>query len=305
MASSGPAGRGGGAARSKDQGKGPASSRTQSTRAAATAPKPAPRAGAAAEPRYQQVARTLKAAIVRGRYPVGARLPTEAELCERFAISRFTAREALRLLATAGLVTRRQRAGTVVIALPGEARYTPTLASVNDLLQYARDTEMRIVHVGRIALDKARARSFGAPAGESWIHLVGIRHEAATQGRPPRAGARGARKAPAKAATTRPLCVVQVFLNPILSGIESRLRTRRTTIYAMIENEFGHPIERVEQDLTGALLAAEDATRLDAAPGAAALQIVRRYYGAAGVLLQVAENVHPADRFTFRMQLHK
>ena len=164
---------------------------------------------------------------------------------------------------------------------------------------------MRILHIGHVALDKARARSFGAEPGAQWIHVVGIRHASATDGASPAAGAHAGRGARARKAQARPLCVVRVFLNPILAGIESRLRTRRTTIYSIIENEFGHPIERVEQDLTGAILDAEDAARLDAKPGAAALHIVRRYYGPADVLLQVAENVHPADRFTFRMQLRK
>jgi DNA-binding GntR family transcriptional regulator len=270
-------------------------------RKAAAAPPPSGPSGVA-EPRYQQVARELKGAITGGQYPVGARLPTEAELCERFSISRFTAREAVRLLATAGLVTRRQRAGTVVIALPDEARYTPTLASLNDLQQYARDTEMRIVELGRVVLDKARARAFGAEPGAQWIHAVGIRHETATGGTLRGAGAARSR---VRAGEGRPFCVVRVFLNPILAGIENRLRTRRAAIYSIIESEYGHPIERVEQDLTGTLLDAADAARLDATPGAAALCIVRRYYDAGGVLLQVAENVHPADRFTFRMQLHR
>jgi DNA-binding GntR family transcriptional regulator len=265
--------------------------------------RPAEAAGAA-EPRYQQVARQLKGAIAGGQYPLGARLPTEAELCERFGISRFTAREAVRLLATAGLVTRRQRAGTVVIALPDEARYTPTLSSLNDLQQYARDTEMRIVQVGRVALDKARARTFDAEPGAQWIHAVGIRHETATGGAARGAGARAARGRE-RPGEGRPFCLVRIYLNPILAGIEGRLRTRRVAIYSIIESEFGHPIERVEQDLTGTLLDAEDAASLDATPGAAALCIVRRYYDPAGVLLQVAENVHPADRFTFRMQLRR
>jgi DNA-binding GntR family transcriptional regulator len=245
-------------------------------------------------PRYQQIARELKAAIAAGRYPVGARLPTEVELCEHFTISRFTAREAVRLLATAGLVTRRQRAGTIVIALPGEARYAPTLSSINDLMQYARDTEMRTLHVGRIALDKARARAFGAEPGREWIHLVGIRREATGGAGRPRAG----RKA-------RPLCVTRVFINPLLEGIEARLRTRRSTIYALIENEYGRTIERVEQELSGTLLDAEDAARLEAEPGAPALLVVRRYFDAGGTLLEASESVHPADRFTFRMQLRR
>ena len=246
-------------------------------------------AAASDDPRYLQIAHELKAAIVDGRYPVGARLPTEAELCERFDISRFTAREAVRVLSSAGLVTRRQRAGTVVIALPGEARYTHTLASLDDLQQYARDTQMRLVFVGKVALDKARARAFGDAAGAEWTYAIGIRREAAASGRTP----------------DRPICVTRLYLSPQLAGIEAKLRGRRAAVYSIIENDYGRPIERVEQDLFGAVLDAEDAANLEAAPGAPALQIVRRYYDAKGTLLEVAENIHPADRFSYRMQLRK
>src|SRR5215203_4851633 len=57
--------------------------------------------------RYLQIARELKRTIADGTYAVGARLPTELELCEQFGISRFTARAAVRVLSSAGLVTRR------------------------------------------------------------------------------------------------------------------------------------------------------------------------------------------------------
>ncbi len=50
---------------------------------------------APADHRYLQVARTLRKEIVDGVYPVGSQLPTEHELCERFAVSRYTVREAL------------------------------------------------------------------------------------------------------------------------------------------------------------------------------------------------------------------
>src|SRR5690242_21711670 len=65
-----------------------------------------PRLSPHPEPRYLAVANSLIAAISQGRYPVGSTLPTEHELCERFGISRFTAREALRQLLDAGLVVR-------------------------------------------------------------------------------------------------------------------------------------------------------------------------------------------------------
>ena len=57
-------------------------------------------------PLYQTVAEQLTSAIEQGRYPVGSMLPTEAELCTQFAVSRQTVREATRLLLQLGLVSR-------------------------------------------------------------------------------------------------------------------------------------------------------------------------------------------------------
>jgi len=256
-----------------------------------------------ARPRYLRIAAELTAAISSGRYPVGARLPTELELCERFGISRFTAREAVRVLSSAGLVSRRQRAGTTVIATPGEARYTHDAASVRDLFQYALDTELRLLFIGKVALDKERARQFGSPLGEEWVYAIGIRFESGNGIEKDQKSASPA--GVARAAAPRPIAVTRLFLNPALEGIEAKLRERRMAVYALIEREYKVSIVRVEQDLQGTVLDAEDAHNLAAQAGAPALRIVRRYFDADDRLLEVAENIHPADRFTYRMNLHK
>ena len=240
------------------------------------------------QPRYLQIARELKRSIADGSYPVGARLPTELELCEQFGISRFTARAAVRILSSAGLVVRRQRVGTVVVATPDDARYSHDAASLRDLLQYAQDTELRLIYIGKVALTKAQAREFGVKAGEEWIYAIGMRHGAKTNGH-----------------GDRPFCLTRLYLNPVLKGIETRLRARKTAVYALIENEYKIPIERVEQDFQGVVLDADDAANLGAPVGAPALRIVRRYYSDDGRLLELADNVHPSDRFTYQMQLRK
>lgn len=242
-------------------------------------------------PRYLQIARELTAAITSGRYPVGARLPTELELCEHFAISRFTAREAVRVLSSAGLVTRRQRVGTVVIATPDEARYTHAASSVADLFQYAQDTELRLIYIGKLALARDRAQQFGAKVGDEWTYAVGLRSETAL--------------APAKAKDSRPICVTRLFLNPLLKGIDAKLRERKTAVYALIEREYKVNIQRVEQELQSVALDADDAANLGTSAGSPALLVLRRYYDDRDQLLEVAENIHPGDRFTYRMQLRK
>ena len=68
-----------------------------------------------ADHRYLQVARALRKEIVDGVYPVGSQLPTEHQLCERFSVSRYTIREALRRLRDDNLVASRPRAGTLTL----------------------------------------------------------------------------------------------------------------------------------------------------------------------------------------------
>ena len=91
----------------------------------------------------------------------------------------------------------------------------------------------------------------------------------------------------------------------MLKGIESKLRGRKTAVYALIEREYKVSIQRVEQELQGVVLDADDAANLHSEVGAPALRVVRRYYSDQGVLLEVADNIHPSDRFTYRMELRR
>ena len=260
--------------------------RTAPTRTDSPIVRPGARVAAVADDRpiYLQVAGMLTRGIEDGTWPVGARLPTEIELCAEYSISRYTAREAIRMLTAAGLVKRRQRVGTVVTALPADARYSHEVRSLSDLLQYARTTRLRFASIERVPLDRALARRFGVKAGEAWIRATGVRRDSSTD---------------------RPICITRLFLNPVLEGIEDRLRHCRTAVYALIEKQYGLQTERVEQELVGVVLDADDARALEVAPGSAALRIYRYYYDASDRLLEVADNLHPSDHFTYRISVRR
>lgn len=72
------------------------------------------------EARYQAIEAYLTEIIERSA--PGDPLPTEAELCERFSVSRMTVRQALQSLANAGLVDRRRGQGTFVASRPMHRR---------------------------------------------------------------------------------------------------------------------------------------------------------------------------------------
>jgi DNA-binding GntR family transcriptional regulator len=237
-----------------------------------------------ASPRYVQIAASLRRAIAEGRYPVGAQLPTEHELCRQLGVSRFTVREAIRVLTSAGLVRRKARAGTVVTALPDDTRYRHSIGSVRDLIQYAQTTDFHYVYVGRIELSRTQARAMAVRPGEKWIYAVALRRES-----------NGG----------KPFSVTRLYLNPALKGIERALRGAKGPVYSIIERDFGVRIERVEQVISGVVLDEEDAANLGVPAGTPGLAVRRSYYDDTGRLVEFADNVHPASRFAYRMELRR
>ena len=71
-------------------------------------------------PLYQQLADELAAGLQKGDYAVGARIPSEHELAQRYRLGRPTVRQATEVLVRRGLLERRRGAGTFV-STPREA----------------------------------------------------------------------------------------------------------------------------------------------------------------------------------------
>ena len=111
--------------------------------------------------RYLQVARALRKEIVDGVYPVGSQLPTEHQLCERFSVSRYTVREALRRLRDDNLVASRPRAGTLVVPRPSSDSYVQDVVSINDLLAFATGAQFAIESTGMTVIDDELAARTG------------------------------------------------------------------------------------------------------------------------------------------------
>ena len=66
------------------------------------------------KPLYDQVFDQIKDMIRSGTYCAGDQLPSEKELMERMGVSRVTVRQALRLLADAGIIETRKGKGSIV-----------------------------------------------------------------------------------------------------------------------------------------------------------------------------------------------
>lgn len=95
--------------------------------------------------KYEIIAEDLQKKIQSGEYRADEKLPQEMELCRQYDTSRITIREALDLLVTRGLITRRRGAGTYVKALTGELSDTEKFARSQQFGGFTSDMKGRNV----------------------------------------------------------------------------------------------------------------------------------------------------------------
>src|SRR6516164_9296009 len=237
-----------------------------------------------ADHRYIQVARALRKEIVDGVYPVGSQLPTEHQLCERFSVSRYTVREALRRLRDDNLVASRPRAGTLVVPRPSSDSYVQDVVSINDLLAFATGAQFAIESTGMVRIDNELATRTGLTSGEEWLAVRGFRQ------------IEGA---------TFPVCRTEYYINRAFAAVGRLLQRHSGPIFPLIEDLFGVSISELHQEIAAVLLSPELADGLGVAAGTAALQMRRRYKPADGEMAQVTINTHLAANFRYAMTMRR
>jgi GntR family transcriptional regulator len=235
-----------------------------------------------AQPLYARIEAKLREQIAAGRHPVGALLPTEAELCSTLKVSRHTVREALRRLVEAGLVERRQGAGSIVVAREPARGEVHAIRNIDGLMQYAVDTRLIIQQHGLAPLSAEEAAQTLGEAGAEWLKVQGLR-----------LGNDG-----------RPLATVSVLVHPRFAAIEPDL-PERGAIYRLIEQRFGVAVAEVVQEISAGPMPPAIAAALGRRPRATAMLFVRRYVLMDGQTLLVSRSWHPAERFTYAMRLRR
>ena len=121
--------------------------------------------------RYREIERYLRAQVEGA--PPGAPLPSEAELCERFSVSRMTVRQALQELTNDGLVERRRGQGTFVAHRPVHRRPGVFLSFTEEMNRRGVQATSRLLSAGMdeprrpeaIDLGLAPVRGAGGVAG--------------------------------------------------------------------------------------------------------------------------------------------
>ncbi|MER5928991.1 GntR family transcriptional regulator [Streptomyces sp. NPDC002054] len=125
--------------------------------------------------RHEEIAEELRRAIDREEYAVGALLPAETQLAERFGVSRGTVRQAVLALTTEGLIGSRQGARRVVLA----SRRSQSFAELRSFAQWAR--AMGRTATGRVVSSEYHpagdldAMRLQVAAGAPVLHVLRVR----------------------------------------------------------------------------------------------------------------------------------
>lgn len=232
--------------------------------------------------RYLQVARALRKDIVDGVYPVGSQLPTEHELCQRFSVSRYTVREALRRLRDDNLVSSRPRAGTLVVPRTSSDAYD--VMSINDLVAFAIDARFVIESIAMVTVDDELATRTQLGKGQEWLAVRGFRETEDAE---------------------FPLCRTEYYINRAFAAVGRLLQRHSGPIFPLIEDLFGLRIVEVHQEIAAVLISPALAAGLAIEPGTPALEVHRTYTTSDGQVAQLTINTHPASRFRHSMTMRR
>ncbi len=232
-------------------------------------------------PRYVEILEALQAEIVAGDFAVGTLLPSEASLCERFNVSRFTVREALRRLQADGMVSRIQGAGSRVLRDTQTGMFVQDYRSMSELTQYAVDTELELITVKDTVLSADLAGHFGRQPGETWVQMLGLR------------------RSPEGA----PLALVESYVPDRFRELAPELAVKSGPIYAGLAASIGETVDRVDQETQALGAPGYVADVMGLTSGAPVLRILRRYTSASGLLIASFNWHYGGDRYIHRTRI--
>ena len=124
-------------------------------------------------PQYRQIEQALRERISTLR--PGERLPSDAELCAEFGVSRMTARNAMQRLAVDGLIRREPGRGSFVAQPPAHRRTNRLMTFTQEMLRAGRVPSSRMLTRVIRPSSTAEAASLGIPAHQPVVHLRRLR----------------------------------------------------------------------------------------------------------------------------------
>jgi GntR family transcriptional regulator len=221
------------------------------------------------------VADRIRRQIASGELEVGTRFAPEPELAEEYGVSRATLREALKSLEREGLILRRQRAGTTIMARPALAHPLQRNGSVRELIEASgRSHRVQEAQLRFLEAPAEVAATLELKAGRPVVELERVR---TADGAP-------------------------VVLT--IDHLDARLVERATApllpevpLYAWLAEHCAVEVTYGVANLSAILASNRIATKLAVADGTPLLRLVQTDFTASGRPVLRSEELHVAEAF--------
>lgn len=234
-------------------------------------------------PAYKRLLADLREAIEQGVYGDSERMPTEAELCREYGVSRHTVRQAFQDLVAEGLVYRVSGRGTFVTGLSRRGRYLRSFGTVEELMSWT-GTEMEVLSPFEARTDPEAAARLDLPGEEVAVVVVRRLYQDV------------------------PFVVTHVKVPPELwesLGPEGLPTDGSGTVLGTLERFLPHPVAAVSQEITAQPAPAELSGLIDCQPGEPILYVEREYFDSDGKPVELAVSHYNPRRYSYRLELRR
>ncbi len=223
------------------------------------------------QPHYRQIEQALRERI--STLGPGARLPSDAELCVEFGVSRMTARNAMQRLAEDGLIAREPGRGSFVADPPTHRRANRLMTFTQEMFRAGRTptsrTLTRVIRPSTVA----EAASLGIALGQPVVHL------------------RRLRKADDQPVALESAVLISACADAVLTADLDHGSLHETL------GRTGFVLARGMATISAGAATAEDARLLEIRPGDPLLVERRVIMDVHGRRIESTESRYPADRY--------
>lgn len=229
-------------------------------------------------PRYIEIAAALRRQVALAR--PGDRLPSDAELCDRFGVSRMTARQAVQLLANERLLVRRRGEGTFVAPRAVQRLLGSPLSFTENMRRRGLRASSRLLQSGWIDPTPEDLEALRLAPGTRVILVERLR-----------------------LADDQPMAIERVVLTPSLEAVLS-FDLERSSLHSAFER-LGRRPTWAEAHVSARRVTPRERRLLELGAGGVVLSERRIIADQDGIPLEHTETLYAAERYVFEAIMHR
>ena len=228
-----------------------------------------------AGPAYQRIADHLQARIEAGEIEAGSMLPSERALCQEYAVSRMTLRQACGLLAQEGLIERRRGSGTFVSPKKMRKRQQEMRGFTEEIRARGGRPSSRLLTFRTTDPDPTAREFLGLPAGELVYQIERLRLSDGV-----------------------PLALENVVVPCSLCPNLDRFNLETQSLYAILEENYGLNLSHCFEEISAARSTPRWRRLLDLPASTPVLAIQRRTFTTDHRPVELASTIYRGDLYS-------